>query len=90
MYEKEQKYHKCNFCVNQPTPRFPNNSRYFSICVHRLDAKQIWPDQLEKSEFVCENNYNRFMIDGDKVVETAKELGISIGDLLTLINVSSK
>lgn len=86
MCGKEQKYHKCNFCVFTHSPRFGDNSRYFSICLPKYAVDAI---EFTKFEFVCENNYNRFMLDGDKVIEAAKELGISIHDMLTLINAAS-
>lgn len=82
-----EKYHKCNFCMNKLSPRFCKDSRYYSICIPKSAADKI---DFDAFEFVCENGFDKFILDGDKVVETAKELGISITDLLALINVASK
>lgn len=85
---KERKFHKCNFCQATPSPRFSNDSsRYFKICLPRDAVDHI---EFTEYEFICENNHEQFRLDGDKVVETAKELGISVRDVLDLIDAASK
>lgn len=81
------KYHKCSFCTNKHSPRF----QFFNICMPKhidYDDYDDYDDGLKSYEFQC-SNYNHFNLDGDKVIKTAKELDISITELLALINASS-
>ena len=74
------KYHRCNFCANKNT-----GFGFSGFCV---PSHVVGRKNYEGYMFHCRYG-DRFMLDGDKALAYAKKLGISIGELLTLIEACS-